>query len=129
MAEITKKNLFTFDVSEWQGKTIDRVKVGHNRELSFGYNGITQQPELRCYLHGHNVCTFTRIPGDGIEVTLEDHDWRTVTTRQAMNDFLEAMGLNGGVSFAKGEFTAYVQGVQKEGTDTGRIYYTFQNVG
>lgn len=78
-----------------RGETSRRITVGNNRQAEVT-NGTT-----RCYLHGHNVATFR---ADG-RVELDTCGYMTSTTRQAMNDFLHAMGLHAGVSFAGGNVT------------------------
>ena len=85
--------------------------VGHNRTLELqageGFNVAIGR------LHGHQIFRVTRIHFDEQQpdrCTLNHQDYMTVTTRSAMNDFMRGFGIAGGVSFAKGEFSARING-------------------
>ncbi len=99
MAQISKRNLFTFDVDAWGCKAGQRVTVGHNRAIEL-CDGI-----LSGYLHGAEIVQF-QDAGDMVKVCLDPCGYRTRTTQQAMRDFCKAMRLAVGVSFAKGGFSA-----------------------
>lgn len=83
------------------------VKVGNNREIVwYDAAGI-----FSGFLHGFEI--FQYAPADK-KVCLDPCGFPTVTTRSAMGDFLEYFNIPGGVSFAKGKFSARVQGQEAE---------------
>lgn len=93
MAKITNLKFFTVDPhAAWAGKMGTDVKVGNNRTITLGTDGV-----LRCKLHGHTVLYF-----DGANIGLDTCGHLTPTTRQAMNDFLKALAVPAKVSFADG---------------------------
>ena len=94
--------------------------VGNNRTLTRTSEGLVGM------LHGHPVATFTETSdseGRLIQITLDPCGYETTTTRQAMQDFVEAItGVRCGVSFAKGEFTARFFGIERKAHDNdGKI--------
>jgi|GEM_PF-5882348 len=99
------KNLHAFK-NDTNGK---RVTVGNNRQVS------TTKGTTSCYLHGHEVVTLKRTPKGG-NITLDHCGYQTVTTRQAMNDFMGGLGVNGRVSFAGGDFNARINGQDLKST-------------
>ena len=91
-------------------------KVGNNRTVLHTASGLVGK------LHGHVVIVFDRI---GRKLHLKTAGYRTTTTRQAIVDFLNtAPGFSGNVSFAKGEFWATVNGVEKT-TDGDELTFDF----
>ena len=77
-----------------------QVTVGHNRTIEHVGDGLHN-----CYLHGHIVARVHCTTSGYAKVTLDTCDYRTTTTRSAMNDFMGAFGVKSGVSFAKGSFS------------------------
>jgi hypothetical protein len=87
--------------------------VGNNRTLTRAADGT-----LIGSLHGHQIVAVS--PKDVI--TLDHHHYRTVTTRNAMKDFVEAMtGWTTSISFANGNFTARIAGTDYTAEGNGQI--------
>lgn len=115
MAQLRNHKYFKNDADVWGAKSV--VTVGHNRTL----HRDEAQGTLTGRLHGHAVVTLSR---DGT-VLLDPCGYRTVTTRQAMRDFVEALtGMGCGVSFAKGGFTARIGGMDYDEDLDGCITVT-----
>ena len=88
-------------------RSLMRLKVGNNREIQWYHvQGI-----FSGFLHGFEIFQYS--PADK-KVCLDSCGFPTVTTRRAMGDFLEYFNIPGGVSFAKGKFSARVQGQEAE---------------
>lgn len=107
MANLKNTQFFTFDQSVWnaKGKGVGEfVTVGHNRQIQLGHDSVTRALQLRCYLHGHNVATFSVLGQDKVYVELFTRGYRSTTTRAAMSDFMGAFLDTGSVSFARGGF-------------------------
>lgn len=74
--------------------------VGNNRVFRRDKNTITG------YLHMHPIVVLSMDDEGTWNITLNPCGWRTTTTRAAMKDFLQALGIKAGISFAKGSFSA-----------------------
>lgn len=84
-----------------------RLTIGNNRQIQwFGSCGM-----FSGFLYGFEIFQYS--PADK-KVCLDPCGFPTVTTRRAMGDFLEYFNIPGGVSFAKGKFSAWVQGQEAE---------------
>lgn len=94
---------FNFD-GTFDGNQI--VTVGHNRQIRKCRGPVSNRLRIACYLHGHQIATFDRLSDTHCEVMLSTCGYMTSTTRRAMNDFIDAMGIKGRVSFAGGTMTA-----------------------
>lgn len=101
MAQLRNTEYFTFNRSQWMGKS--SVTVGHNRTLTLE-DGLL--PTLVGRLHGHVIFRATQALSGTIMVCLDCAGWRTVTTRSAIGDFMGGMGIPGSASMAGGTFSA-----------------------
>ena len=93
MAKLRNLQWFT-TATDGQLKTI-----GHNRQVE------TDKRGTRCALHGRFIVVLDR---QYDELILNHQGYRTATTRNAMNDFIKALGFTGAVSFAGGKFAAKI---------------------
>jgi hypothetical protein len=106
---IVKKMSF----SDAMAQESPRFRIGHNRWIEcFSINGFLQGK-----LYGHAIFELT----DKGELTLDPCGYRTVTTRQAMKDFGRLFGIAVSVSFAKGGFSARVNGADHQAGISGMI--------
>ena len=82
------------------------VTVGHNRTISVN-KGV-----FCCFLHGNEIAQFELTDDPhAVKVCLDHLGYMTVTTRNAMKDFMNYFGVMGGVSFAKGKFAVRYRAV------------------
>lgn len=128
MAIIHKKHLFTFRLN----LTPHRTKVGHNRYIQTQVVDYEDRQirQIVGYLYNAPIfCagqTWYRVNGgfeydpQAMEIALDTCGWPTVTTRQAMSDFLNAVGARAGVSMAKGKFSARYLAVNHKWYDIER---------
>lgn len=105
MARINKLHLFRLAPTAADRRPI---RVGNNRTIETGHT-VSAYRYLTCMLHDHPIVSIEET-GAGAAVTLAACGYRTPTTRAAMQDFLRAAGIPGGISFAKGQFTARIFG-------------------
>lgn len=80
----------------WTAPKGDIVTVGHNRT-------IEPDDRFHCRLHGNTVAIIAAKNASGIaRVDLDVCGYLSNTTRNAINDFLDAFGINARVSIAGG---------------------------
>jgi len=116
MAVINKPHLFDFNNFQDRLET----RVGNNRTVEHSATENTRA--IFGVLHGHAIFSLIDF-GDGTgQIVLDPCGFRTVTTRAAMTDFLKAAGYSAGISFARGEFSAGVNGqCYREDVNSGVI--------
>ena len=119
MAKLTHRELFSF--ANFKAGT--HRKVGHNRAVV--HMDYENEEHIVGTLYGHPVFILAKhkSPGWGAyrDLILDHCGHRSVTTRQAMGDFMRAAGIPGGASFAKGSFTARINGCDHKEAANGRI--------
>jgi hypothetical protein len=86
-----------------------QATVGNNRTVYRVKDAApADKPTIVGALHGHEI---VKVAQDLRTIILDPRGYRTVTTRQAMRDFVEAItGTPCRVSFAGGKFTAHIGG-------------------
>lgn len=129
MAQLKNTHVFTFCDEVNNGAL---VTVGNNRLARTERETLPNGDEVRrvrCYLHGHNVATFSqtwyKAPGGfdhdprAVDVELDACGYLTTTTRAAMNDFIGAMRVSGSASVARQELSARYMGLDAQYHDIG----------
>lgn len=121
MAKLHNHKFLSFNPEVWG--VDDSTNTLPSRQVKVGYNRTL---ELRVFpdgskallfgLHGYAVAKLAQLE-TGYILTLSHYEYRTTTTRQAMGDAISFFGLHGGVSFAKGGFSAIVNKREMTGND------------
>lgn len=89
-----------------------RVTIGNNRQVQ------KRADETIYRLHGHPV---VRVTADTL--TVDTCGYSTVTTRNAIRDFIEAhLGFRVGVSFARGDFALSIPALGYDATVAGNMH-------
>lgn len=125
MAKIPKLHLFDItNITEDQHGTHETV--GNNRVVIRGINHDGTRV-IFCDLHGSTVVTVKWAPFTA-EMVLQCSlaGYPTITTRQAIQDFLRAFGLSAGVSIANGMFAIRVNGIDYMTTQDETITITVE---
>lgn len=101
----------------------ERVTVGNNRQVACTspHDGTYQ---LSCRLHGSELVQKTWREDGTQWLRITDAGWCTVTTRNAIDDFLGALGYNAHASIAGGVLSVRFEGAELEPTKT-RVPYDF----
>lgn len=84
----------------------ESVTVGNNRTIERVETDYRKPYELHYKLHGHAIAHVKRFHNGIIQVQIEDCGYVTSTTRNALNDLFNVLGLRVGVSIAGGKLTA-----------------------